>query len=45
VLYLDGEMRPEAVAGRLRLFGPPPPSLRMWLATAEKGPCLELVDD
>jgi AAA domain-containing protein len=42
VLYLDGEMRPEAVAGRLRLFGPPPPSLRMWLATAEKGPRLDL---
>jgi len=36
VLYLDGEMSPQAVAGRLRLFGPPPPALRMWLA-AEPG--------
>ncbi|HYD06235.1 MAG TPA: AAA family ATPase [Reyranella sp.] len=37
VLYLDGEMRPEAVAARLRLFGPPPPSLRMWLAAEHEG--------
>ncbi|HLG45428.1 MAG TPA: AAA family ATPase [Reyranella sp.] len=37
VLYLDGEMSPEAVAGRLRLFGPPPPSLKMWLAASSRG--------
>jgi putative DNA primase/helicase len=42
VLYLDGEMAPEAVAGRLRLFGPPPPSLRMWLAADQKGQPLDL---
>ena len=42
VLYLDGEMSPEAVAGRLRLFGPPPPSLRMWLAAEPEGPQLDL---
>jgi len=42
VLYLDGEMSPEAVAGRLRLFGPPPPSLRMWLAAGQEGPQLDL---
>jgi len=42
VLYLDGEMSPQAVAGRLRLFGPPPPSLRMWLATEQQGPALDL---
>src|SRR5688572_7498729 len=40
VLYLDGEMRREAVAERLRLFGPVPPSLRMWLATEEAGSAL-----
>lgn len=42
VLYLDGEMSPEAVAGRLRLFGSPPPSLRMWLAAEQEGPRLDL---
>jgi putative DNA primase/helicase len=42
VLYLDGEMSAEAVAGRLRLFGPPPPSLRMWLAAEQEGPQLDL---
>lgn len=42
VLYLDGEMRREAVAERLRLFGPPPASLRMWLATEEHGSALDL---
>jgi hypothetical protein len=42
VLYLDGEMSPQAVAGRLRLFGPPPPSLRMWLAMEQPGPRLDL---
>lgn len=42
VLYLDGEMSPEAVAGRLRLFGPPPPSLRLWLAAEQEGPRLDL---
>ena len=42
VLYLDGEMRPHQVAARLRLFGPLPPSLRMWLATEQDGPKLDL---
>jgi RecA-family ATPase len=42
VLYLDGEVRPAAVAARLRLFGPPPPSLRMWLAAQEEGQPLDL---
>jgi hypothetical protein len=42
VLYLNGEMRPEAVADRLRLFGPPPPSLRIWLAVEQCGPRLDL---
>lgn len=41
VLYLDGEMRRDAVAGRLRLFGPPP-SLRLWLATEQAGNPLDL---
>ena len=36
VLYLDGEMRQDAVARRLRLFGPPPPSLQIWLAAEEE---------
>src|SRR3954470_24644556 len=42
VLYLDGEMRREAVAERLRLFGAPPPSLRMWVATEDPGSVLDL---
>src|SRR5436853_282667 len=42
VLYLDGEMRRETVTERLRLFGPLPPSLRMWLATEETGAALDL---
>jgi hypothetical protein len=42
VLYLDGEMRRDAVAERLRLFGPPPPSLRMWLAAEQRGSVLDL---
>jgi RecA-family ATPase len=42
VLYLDGEMRRESVADRLRLFGPPPPSLHMWLATEHDGEILDL---
>src|SRR6185369_740708 len=42
VLYLDGEMTSGKVAARLRLFGPPPPSLQMWLATDQKGPRLDL---
>ncbi|MBS0524277.1 MAG: AAA family ATPase [Proteobacteria bacterium] len=42
VLYLDGEMSRQAVAGRLRLFGSPPPSLRMWLAAEHEGPRLDL---
>ena len=42
VLYLDGEMTREAVAGRLRLFGPPPPSLRLWLAAEQEQPRLDL---
>jgi hypothetical protein len=35
VLYLDGEMSRDAVATRLRLLGPPPASLRMWLASEQ----------
>lgn len=35
-------MRRDAVAGRLRLFGPPPPSLRLWLATEQAGAPLDL---
>jgi putative DNA primase/helicase len=42
VLYLDGEMSPQAVAARLRLFGRPPPSLRLWLAAEQEGPPLDL---
>jgi hypothetical protein len=42
VLYLDGEMSRDAVAARLRLFGPPPPSFRMWLATEQDGAKLDL---
>jgi len=42
VLYLDGEMSPQTVAGRLRLFGPPPPSLSLWLAAEQQGPKLDL---
>jgi len=42
VLYLDGEMRRGAVARRLRLFGPPPRSLQMWLATEDGGSLLDL---
>jgi putative DNA primase/helicase len=42
VLYLDGEMPREAVAGRLRLFGPPPPTLRLWLAVEQDPPRLDL---
>jgi hypothetical protein len=42
VLYLDGEMRRDAVAARLRLFGPLPPSLRMWLAAEDRGSALDL---
>ena len=42
VLYLDGEMRPHQVAARLRLFGPLPPSLQIWLATEQGGPRLDL---
>ena len=45
VLYLDGEMRREVVAERLRLFGPPPPSLRMWLATEHPGTTLDLATE
>ncbi len=45
VLYLDGEMRREAVAERLRLFGAPPPSLRMWLATEQAGSKLDLATE
>jgi hypothetical protein len=45
VLYLDGEMSPEAVAGRLRLFGPPPPSLKMWLAAQQQGQPLDLTTE
>jgi putative DNA primase/helicase len=42
VLYLDGEMSRDAVASRLRLFGPPPPSFRMWLASEQDGENLDL---
>jgi hypothetical protein len=42
VLYLDGEMSLGALAGRLRLFGPPPPTLEVWLASEEVGPRLDL---
>ena len=42
VLYLDGEMRREVVAERLRLFGAPPPPPRMWLATEQAGSKLDL---
>jgi hypothetical protein len=42
VLYLDGEMSRETVAERLRLFGPPPPSLRMWLAADQNRHKLDL---
>lgn len=42
VLYLDGEMSRDTVASRLRLFGPPPPSFRMWLATEDNGAKLDL---
>ena len=45
VLYLDGEMRREVVAERLRLFGAPPPSLRMWLATEQAGSALDLATE
>jgi putative DNA primase/helicase len=45
VLYLDGELRREAVAGRLRLFGPPPPSLRLWLAAEQRGSLLDLATE
>ena len=45
VLYLDGEMRREAVAERLRLLGPPPPALRMWLATEQAGSALDLATE
>jgi hypothetical protein len=38
----DGEMSPQAVAARLRLFGRPPPSLRLWLAAEQEGPPLDL---
>src|SRR6476619_1731473 len=36
VLYLDGELTREAVAGRLRQFGAPTPSLRLWLAAEQE---------
>jgi putative DNA primase/helicase len=42
VLYLDGEMTRQALADRLRLFGPPPPSLQVWLAAEQEGPRLDL---
>jgi hypothetical protein len=42
VLYLDGEMSRATVASRLRLFGPPPPSFRMWLASEQDGMELDL---
>jgi putative DNA primase/helicase len=45
VLYLDGEMRRDAVAERLRLFGAPPPPLRMWLATEQAGSALDLATE
>src|SRR5689334_11433770 len=45
VLYLDGEMRRDAVAGRLRLFGRPPRSLQMWLATEDQGSPLDLASE
>jgi len=35
-------MRRDSVAERLRLFGPLPPSLRMWLAAEEDGSALDL---
>jgi hypothetical protein len=42
VLYLDGEMSLGALAGRLRLFGTPPPSLDVWLASEQTGLRLDL---
>jgi hypothetical protein len=45
VLYLDGEMRRDAVARRLRLFGRPPRSLKMWLATEDSGSPLDLATE
>ena len=42
VLYLDGEMSVGALAGRLRLFGTPPPSLDVWLASEQPGLRLDL---
>src|SRR6476620_401851 len=42
VLYLDGEMSREAVSRRLRLFGPPLPSLHLWLSSDETGRKLDL---
>jgi putative DNA primase/helicase len=45
VLYLDGEMRRATVAERLRLLGPPPPSLQMWLATEQAGDLLDLATE
>ncbi len=35
-------MSREAVSRRLRLFGPPPPSLHLWLSSDETGPKLDL---
>ena len=42
MLYLDGEMSLGALAGRLRLFGTPPPSLDVWLASEQTGLRLDL---
>jgi putative DNA primase/helicase len=42
VLYVDGKSATAQLQRRLALFGPPPPSLDLWLTSRDDGPVLDL---
>jgi hypothetical protein len=42
VLFLDSDLRATEMQRRLALFGPAPPSLRLWLTGESRGPGLDL---